>query len=66
MLVDAELDWREWTDQPGGNKREAVTLRARQVIFEGGRRAPVASSENGEADGGSPPREPGERDPVGT
>ncbi|MGZ4287809.1 MAG: single-stranded DNA-binding protein [Solirubrobacteraceae bacterium] len=64
VLVDAELDWREWTDQPGG-KREAVTLRARQVIFEGGRRAPVASSENGEADGGSPPREPGERDPVG-
>ena len=36
VLVDAELDWREWTDQHG-DTREAVTLRARQVVFEGGR-----------------------------
>ena len=64
MLVDAELDWREWTDQPGA-KREAVTLRARQVIFEGGRRATVGSDEDGEANGGSPPVEAGERETVG-
>ena len=64
VLVDAELDWREWTDQPGG-KREAVTLRARQVMFEGGRRAPVASGEDGKARAGSPSVEPGEREPVG-
>jgi single-strand DNA-binding protein len=38
VLVDAELDWREWTDQQE-NKREAVTLRARQVVVEGGRSA---------------------------
>ena len=36
VFVDAELDWREWTDQQD-NKREAVTFRARQVLFEGGR-----------------------------
>jgi single-strand DNA-binding protein len=64
VLVDAELDWREWTEQPGA-KREAVTLRARQVIFEGGRRAPVTSGEDGEANAGSPPVEPGEPEPVG-
>ena len=64
VLVDAELDWREWTDQPGA-KREAVTLRARQVIFEGGRRAPVGSDEDGEANGASPPVEAGERETVG-
>ena len=36
VFVDAELDWREWTDQQN-NKREAVTFKARQVLFEGGR-----------------------------
>ncbi len=36
VVVDAELDWREWTDQQQ-NKREAVTFRARQVLFEGSR-----------------------------
>ena len=64
VLVDAELDWREWTDQPGA-KREAVTFRARQVVFEGGRRVPVGAGEDGEANGGSPPVEAGEREPVG-
>jgi len=33
VFVDAELDWREWTDQQD-NKREAVTLKARKVLFE--------------------------------
>ena len=36
VFVDAEPDWREWTDQQD-NKREAVTFKARQVLFEGGR-----------------------------
>ena len=40
VFVDAELDWREWTDQQN-NKREAVTLKARQVVFEGGRAEPA-------------------------
>ena len=34
VVVEAELDWREWTDQHGA-KREAVTFKARQVLFEG-------------------------------
>ena len=36
VFVDAEPDWREWTDQQD-NKREAVTFKARHVLFEGGR-----------------------------
>jgi single-strand DNA-binding protein len=36
VVVAAELDWREWTDQQN-NRREAVTFRARQVLFEGSR-----------------------------
>jgi single-strand DNA-binding protein len=36
VFVEAELDWREWTDQQN-NKHEAVTFRARQVLFEGPR-----------------------------
>jgi single stranded DNA-binding protein len=44
VLVDAELDCREWNDQQN-HKREAVTLRARQVRIEGGRARP----ENGAA-----------------
>ena len=34
VVVEGELDWREW-DDPQGNHREAVTLRARTVLFEG-------------------------------
>src|SRR6184192_1981345 len=47
VLVDAELDWREWTDQQN-NRREAITFRAQQVLFEGGRTG-----------GPNPRREPG-------
>ena len=36
VVVEAELDWREWTDEHG-RRREAVTLRAKQVLFEGSR-----------------------------
>ena len=53
VFVDAELDWREWTDQQGG-KREAVTLRARQVVFEGGRPASTAGEDAGEQNGAVP------------
>jgi hypothetical protein len=34
VVVDAELDWREGIDQQN-NRREAVTLMASQVVFEG-------------------------------
>ena len=37
VFVEAEPDWREWTDQQG-NRREAVTFKARHVLFENGRR----------------------------
>jgi single-strand DNA-binding protein len=52
VFVDAELDWREWTDQHD-NKREAVTFRARQVLFEGGRAKPADVDSSEEQDGGS-------------
>jgi single-strand DNA-binding protein len=35
VVVEAELDWREWTDQEN-NRREAVAFRARQILFDGG------------------------------
>lgn len=53
VLVDAELDWREWTDQQD-QRREAVTFRARQVVFEGGRAAPAATTDSAEPNGADP------------
>ena len=44
VFVDAELDWREWTDQQD-NKREAVTFKARQVLFEGPRPNPQEAAD---------------------
>jgi single-strand DNA-binding protein len=66
VLVDAELDWREWTDKQD-NKREAVTLRARQVLFEGGRRAPAAPPDAGEQQNAADPEAalPADGEPVG-
>jgi single-strand DNA-binding protein len=52
VFVDAELDWREWTD-PDDKKHEAVTLRARQVLFEGGRAALPASGAGAQQNGDS-------------
>ncbi len=49
VFVEGELDWREWDDQHG-NHREAVTLRARTVLFEGVR--------DPDANGGAPPAGP--------
>ena len=57
VVVDGELDWREWTDQQE-NRREVVVLRARQILFESARAAPEAGSELGEGDG-SPDGESG-------
>jgi len=44
VFVDAELDWREWTDQQD-HKREAVTFKARQVLFEGPRPNPQEAAD---------------------
>ena len=57
VVVDGELDWREWTDHEE-NRREAVVLRARQILFERTGSAPSAETErdrhndspNGESD----------------
>ena len=49
VVVEAELDWREWTDEQQ-NRREVVTFRARQVLFEGGR----PSTGNGDESGADP------------
>ena len=46
VVVNAELDWREWTDQQN-NRREAVTFKARQVLFEGGRPSTGNGDEGG-------------------
>jgi single-strand DNA-binding protein len=59
VVVDGELDWREWTDQQE-NRREVVVLRARQIPFESARAAPQAGSEPGERDG-SPKGESSDR-----
>jgi single-strand DNA-binding protein len=52
VVVEAEPDWREWIDQQGA-KREAVTFRARQVLFEGSPR--TTAGDTGEARGNGAP-----------
>ena len=47
VVIDAELDWREWIDAQS-NRREAVTLRARQVLFEAPR--PTSTVDRREVD----------------
>ncbi|MDQ6607445.1 MAG: single-stranded DNA-binding protein [Actinomycetota bacterium] len=64
VFVDAELDWREWTDRQD-NKREAVTFRARQVLFEGGRSAQVSDGGGGEQNGARQTAGPTDIAPVG-
>jgi single-stranded DNA-binding protein len=66
VVVDAELDWREWTDQQD-KRREAVTFRARQVLFEGGRPAPAAAADGSEQQDGAGPEAsaPADSEPVG-
>jgi single-strand DNA-binding protein len=57
VVVDAELDWREWTDQQQ-NRREAVTFRARQVLFEGGRPRAAEAEATVEHNGAPPATQP--------
>ena len=57
VVVDAELDWREWTDQQQ-NKREAVTFRARQVLFEGSRRESTGEGDRARGNGSPAPAQP--------
>jgi single-strand DNA-binding protein len=66
VFVDAELDWREWTDQQD-NKREAVTFKARQVLFEGGRPAQAVAADGSEQQSGAGPEAAAAADgePVG-
>ena len=65
VVVDAELDWREWTDSED-KKREAVTFRARQVLFEGARRTPAVTEGSAQPDeGDSEPATDADREPVG-
>ena len=65
VVVDAELDWREWTDQQQ-NKREAVTFRARQVLFEGSRPGSASVDGSAEQNGGGEEAAPsGEPETVG-
>jgi single-strand DNA-binding protein len=54
VVVDAELDWREWTDTHN-NRREAVVLRARHVVFEGRGTRTAAGQVSGKDDGSSIP-----------
>ena len=52
IVVDGELDWREWTDQEQ-KRREAVVLRARQILFEYTVLTPSPETERGKGDGSS-------------
>ena len=65
MFVDAELEWREWTDQQD-QKREAVTFKARHVLFEGGRPTSAAAADDaGEQNGSGPePAISADREPA--
>jgi single-strand DNA-binding protein len=56
VVVEAEPDWREWTDQQGA-KREAITFRARQVLFEGSPRDTAGDSEAARGNGSPAPAE---------
>ncbi|MFZ0975773.1 MAG: hypothetical protein WAN22_26340 [Solirubrobacteraceae bacterium] len=56
-MVDGELYWREWTDQEQ-NRREAVVLRAREILFERMGPTRLADTDPAERDG-SPEDESG-------
>jgi single-stranded DNA-binding protein len=53
VVVEAELDWREWTDQEN-SRHEAVVFRARQILFEGARPSGSDADEGGDNEGSSP------------
>lgn len=56
-MVDVELDWSGWPDHQD-KKRQAETLRARDVLSEGGRAAVAANGGEVEQADASP--SPGE------
>ena len=60
VVVDGELDWREWDDQQGQH-REAVTVKARQVLFEGNRQDGATANGSGQA---TPARTPSPTPPA--
>lgn len=66
VFVEAELDWREWTEADD-KKREAVTFKARQVLFEGGRPSPAAAADGSDQQNGAGPEAaaPPDGEPVG-
>jgi single-strand DNA-binding protein len=66
VFVDAELDWREWADADD-KKREAVTFKGRQVLFEGGRPSPAAAADGSDQQNGAGPEAaaPPDGEPVG-
>jgi single-stranded DNA-binding protein len=53
VVVEDELDWREWTDQEKSG-HEAVVFRARQILFEGARPSGGDADEGGDDEGSSP------------
>jgi single-strand DNA-binding protein len=53
VFVEGELDWREWTDKHD-QRREAVTIRARTVLFEGPRNRDTAPPESTPAPSAAP------------
>ncbi|MDP9259865.1 MAG: single-stranded DNA-binding protein [Actinomycetota bacterium] len=66
VFVDAELEWREWTD-PQDTKREAVTFKARNVLFEGARaRNGTAADDSGPAQPAPAPDPPRVATPTPT
>jgi single-strand DNA-binding protein len=65
VFVDAEPDWREWTG-PDDQKREAVTFKARQVLFEGRRSAAAATADASDQENGAGPEAaPADGEPAG-
>jgi single-strand DNA-binding protein len=48
VAVEGELDWREWTDKDSGKRREAVTIKARNVVFLDTRLKPGAGQPAGQ------------------
>ena len=54
-------------DRSQDNKREAVTFRARQVLFEGGRPAPAVAVDGSERQNGAGPEAaaPADGEPLG-
>jgi single-strand DNA-binding protein len=66
VFVEGELDWREWTDKHD-QRREAVTIRARTVLFEGPRNrdgAPRASTPTPSAGAFTPTTAPPAAEPA--